>query len=149
MRYFVLSVVMLAGAVGVMQLEPIHPDFTPVVRVRTTDGLFLTFVQSGAMKRGQCTTAVKLFSDVVASSCPTCIIESSGCHSDLAGMDKALTSQERLPIYTVAADPFRVAIIGPPHAVEAECREMAAQIVNQGVKAAVCRTPEVVPVAVR
>jgi hypothetical protein len=64
-------------------------------------------------------------------------------------MDKALSRRERLPVYTVSADAFRVAIVGPPHAVEEECRSMAAHMVRQGLKTAACNMPELVPAAVR
>ena len=149
MRYFVLSLVLLITGVVVTQLERETQDFTPVVRVRTHDGLFLTFVQQGFARQADCSAAVAAFSDVLTTSCPMCVIESSGCPSTLEGIDRALYKRERLPIYTVSADTFRVAIVGPPHQVELECREMAAQMARQGIKTAACNLPELVPAAVR
>lgn len=144
MKYFLLALLMLAAGIAVTQVEREPQDFTPVVRVRTTDGLFLTFVQNGMVKPGRCNDAVAAFSKVLQESCPTCVIESSGCPSVLEGMDKALSRKEHLPIYTVNTDAFRVAMVGPPHAVETECREMAAQMVRQGMKTAACNVPAAV-----
>jgi hypothetical protein len=56
-------------------------------------------------------------------------------------MDRALANDEHLPLFTVSADDFRIAIVGPPNSVQAECGEMAAQLIKQGIKNADCHNP--------
>jgi hypothetical protein len=141
MRYFVFSLLMFAAGVALTQVDREPHAFTPVVRVRTTDGLFITFVQRGVFKRSSCSQSVEIFARVVKESCWPCMIESAACSSQLEGMDRALANDEHLPLFTVSADDFRIAIVGPPNSVQAECGEMAAQMIKQGIKNADCHNP--------
>jgi hypothetical protein len=141
MRYFVFSLLMFAAGVALTQADREPQAFTPVVRVRTTDGLFVTFVQRGVFKRSSCNLSVETFSRVVKDACSRCTIESAGCASQLEGMDRALANDEPLPVYTVSANDVRIAIVGPLNSVQAECGEMAAQMVTKGIQNADCHIP--------
>jgi len=141
MRYFVFSLLMFAAGVALTQVDREPHAFTPVVRVRTTDGLFITFVRRGVFNRSSCNLSVETFARVVKESCWPCMIESTGCSSQLEGVDRALANDERLPLFTVSANDFRIAIVGPPNAVQAECQEMAAQMIKKGLKNADCHNP--------
>jgi hypothetical protein len=141
MRYFVFSLLMFAAGVALTQVDREPQAFTPLVRVRTTDGLFITFLQRGGFNRSSCNQSIETFARVVKESCAPCMIESTGCSSQLEGMDRALANDEHLPLFTVSADDFRIAIVGPPHSVQAECGEIAAQMVKKGLKNAGCHSP--------
>jgi hypothetical protein len=141
MRYFVFSLLMFAAGVALTQVDREPHAFTPVVRVRTTGGLFITFVQRGVFNRSSCNLSVETFSRVLKESCWPCMIESAGCSSQLEGIDRALANDEPLPLFTVSANDFRIAIVGPPNSVQAECGEMAAQMITKGIKNADCHIP--------
>jgi hypothetical protein len=141
MRYFVFSLLMFAAGFALTQVDREPQAFTPVVRVRTTDGLFMTFVQRGVFKRTSCNQSVETFARVVKESCAPCMIESTGCSALLEGMDRALANDEPLPVYTVSANDVRIAIVGPLNSVQAECGEMAAQMITKGIQNADCHIP--------
>ena len=143
MKYVALAVVMLLAGLGLMHIEREPRLFTPLVRVRTTDGLFITYVHRSPVNHGICEKTVKAFTDVTEKSCPACVVESTACSQKLEGLDGALARNERVPLYTVDGDVFRVSMVGPPQAVLAECREMASQMLSKGIKTAACNVPGV------
>jgi hypothetical protein len=141
MRHAILATLMLATGLSLPLIQHEPQTFTPIVRVRSTEGLYITLVQSRADKRGACNARVGSFIDALGDSCPTCTIETSECATKLEGMDMALAEGKRLPIFTVSAGELRVGLLGPPHTVRAECEVMATQFVLSGLKTATCVAP--------
>ena len=143
MKYVALALVMLAAGLAITRLaDPEPQSFLPIVRLRTTGGLFVTFVQRTAVKHADCARTVDVFSETLSRSCATCVIESSDCSTHLQGIEGALVRNEPLPIYTVDADRIRMALVGPVQAVKDECTAIAAHLYRQGIKAASCKAPE-------
>ena len=141
MKYVVLALLMLAAGLGLMHIEREPQFFTPLVRVRTTDGLFMTYVHRNPVSLIVCEQTVKTFTAVTEKSCPACVVESTACSQKLEGLDGALARNERVPLYTVDGNGFRVAMVGPPETVVAECREMASQMLSRGITTAACHMP--------
>jgi hypothetical protein len=143
MKYFTLAAVLFLIGIGVTQLDREDQIFTPVVRLRTMDGLFITLVQKSSPKRNACREAIDRFVSALDTTCTTCFIESSDCATRLEGVDRALANNESLPVHTVSAEGIRVAVLGPPQLVQAQCEAMAAQMARLGMKSAACTFPRV------
>ena len=142
MKYLVLAVILFLIGVGLTQMEREDRIFTPVVRLRTTDGLFVTLIQDANPKRNACRQAIDRLVESLGSTCAVCSIESTDCATRLEGVDCALANNESVPMYTVRAEGIRIAMLGPPLAVRAECEVMAAQMVQLGLKSATCGAPQ-------
>ena len=141
MRYVVLAGLMFLLGGLLMTFEGDSTSFTPVVRVRSTDGLYMTLVQPRTSKRSACNATIDGFVKALDGTCATCAVESTDCATRLEGIDRALAAGERLPIYTVSAEGMRIGVVGPPHVVLSACEGMASQFVAHGVKAATCIAP--------
>jgi len=143
-KYLVLAALLFIAGIGVTQLERETVPFTPVVRVRTVEGLFLTLVQPGTPSRSACNTAVQDLVDGFGKACANCVIESSDCASKLEGIDRALALNQPIPLYTISAQGFRISVLGPPQTVKAACEAIASQMVKGGLKTASCASPPVI-----
>jgi len=143
MKYLALAVILFLIGIGFTQIEREDYLFTPVVRLRTTDGLFMTFVQDASPKRSACREAIDRFVSALDTTCTTCFIESTDCATRLEGMDRALANNESLPVHTISAEGIHMAMLGPPRLVQVECEGMAAQLVRLGMKSAACAFPRV------
>jgi hypothetical protein len=141
MRYVALSGLLFILGLALTQIEREEMHFTPVVRVRTADGLFFTVVQPGTSSRNTCSTTVEELVGNFGKACGKCLIESSECASRLQGVDLALASAQPVPIYTVTAEGVRIGILGPPENVRHVCETIAGAMVNLGVKSASCAFP--------
>jgi hypothetical protein len=141
MKYAVLAVLLFIGGVTLAFVERQDQTFTPIVRVRSADGLYITLVQPRTSRRSACSATVDVFVKALDGTCATCAVESTDCATRLEGIDRALAAGERLPIYTVSAEGMRIGVVGPPHVVLSACEGMASQFVANGVKAATCIAP--------
>src|SRR5438105_3482952 len=54
LKYAVLAVLLFLTGVGLTRIQPEQRTFTPFVRLRTIDGMFMTFVQAPFDKRTEC-----------------------------------------------------------------------------------------------
>ena len=63
-----------------------------MVRLRTSDGFFITAVQARTHDRRQCDEANERFLAPIRRGCPTCVVESVDCDGPLHGFEKALAS---------------------------------------------------------
>lgn len=142
MKYAFLAALLLIVGVVLTQLDLEGQVYTPIVRVRTESGLFLTIVQTATRKKAACSDAVSTLKAQILNSCPVCYVESSECSIKLAGMDQALAAGEALPVYTIAGDGIRIGMLGPPSRIEGQCTKMAAVMANNGLKSAVCVLPQ-------
>jgi hypothetical protein len=141
MRYIVLVVALFIAGAALTLVDSESQSYTPVVRVRTESGLFMTVVQSVTEKRASCSEVVGRLVDEVSRSCPACAVESSDCPTKLTGIDRALASNERLPVYSIAANGVRIAMVGPPQSIRAQCSTMAAKMAENGLPTATCVLP--------
>lgn len=140
MRYALLALLLFAAGIAAGLLHR-PPDYAPIARVRSPDGLFITLVQPRSTRRSACTRVLERFEAALAQSCPGCALESAGCATRLDGLDRSLAAGERVPIFTISAGPLRVGLLGPPASVRAECEAMAGQFVRSGVASAICVPP--------
>src|SRR3954470_12287894 len=125
MRYFVFALFMFAAGVALTHVERDPQALTPIVRVRTSEGLFVTYVQRAPLERSICNDVVQAFTGAITKACKNCMVESATCAIELEGIDRALARNEPLPLYTVRSQAFRIGIVGPPDAVRGECTDMA------------------------
>jgi hypothetical protein len=142
MRYLVLAVLLFGCGAGLTQLR-VEDDqaYVPVVRTRTTDGMFLTLLHEQVADRRVCQQTVERFAGLLRS-CATCTIESMECATGLAGIDKAVAENRPVPLYTVAAEGVRISLVGPPNSVQSECESIAGHMVLNGLKSAACIYPK-------
>ena len=141
MRYFALAVLLFMVGVYATTLKLDPRPYSPVVRVRTGDGFFMTLVQARAATEKACMEAADDFVGPLARVCPTCVVESVDCSHELAGIDKALAEGAEVPLYRVSAEGVNMALVGPPDLVRERCERIAAAIVAQGMKTAACVYP--------
>lgn len=141
MKYFVLALLMFAAGVAITRIEPETPHVTPIVRLRTTGGLFITLVQSETKTKKLCTEANDRFVQPLIDLCPACEVLSSDCAEKLVGIEGALVRGEPVPVHTVGGAGFRAAVLGPPSTVNATCQALAVHMVKGGVNTATCRPP--------
>jgi hypothetical protein len=142
MRYIALVVVLFIAGAALTFLDSGESEtYTPVVRVRTESGLFMTVVQRVTDKRATCSDVVGRLVDEVTRTCPSCSVESADCPTKLAGIDRALALNESLPVYSIAADGVRIAMVGPPPTIRSHCSTMAAKMAQNGLPTATCVLP--------
>jgi hypothetical protein len=140
-RYVLLVVALFIAGAALTFVESESQAYTPVVRVRTESGLFMTVVQSVTDKRASCSEVVGRLVDEVSRTCPACSVESTDCPTKLTGIDRALASHERLPVHSIAANGVRIAMVGPPQSIRAQCSTMAAKMAENGLPGATCVLP--------
>ncbi len=141
MKYLVLAAILFVVGIALTQLERESNVFTPLIRIRTESGLFLTMVQSQTTKRSACTEAVEQMVRAFTKVCAACFVESTECATKLVGVDRALSANDRLPVYTITGEGFRIGILGPPSTVQAQCETMASRMVQSGLKRTACVPP--------
>ena len=139
MRYVALVIALFLGGVALTLIENESQAYTPVVRVRTESGLFMTVVQSVTDRQTACADVVKRLVNEVSTTCPACAVESADCPTQLSGMDRALALNEKLPVYSIAADGVRISMVGPPPSIRGQCVTMAAKMAQHGLSATCVR----------
>ena len=147
MRYIVLVVALFIAGAALTLVDSESQTYTPVVRVRTESGLFMTVVQRVTDKRATCSEVVGRLVDEVTRTCPACSVESADCPTKLAGIDRALALNESLPVHSIAADGVRIAMVGPPPTIQSHCSTMAAKMAQNGLPTATCVLPVAAAIA--
>lgn len=141
MKYVFLAALLFIAGLALTQVPRKSYNFTPLVRVRTTNGLFITLVQKQISSHERCDAAVDVLVKEFGKQCPQCVVESTECAVKLDGIDSALARRESVPLYVVAADELRIGILGPPESVRSQCEGMASSMVRNGVSSAICVPP--------
>lgn len=141
MRYLVLAGLMFALGLVVVSLDATEHTYIPVVRLRTSEGFFITAVQARTHDRKKCVEATDRFVGPILRQCPTCVVESVDCDSPLHGFEKALATGAAVPLYTVSARGIRLALVGPPGGAKTSCEAIARQIAASGAPFASCVYP--------
>lgn len=141
MKYVVLAVLMLLLGILVTTFKPAEPMLTPIVRMRSPEGFFVTYVRDRVQGSKACQEEIRIYVEPLQEACPACAIESSACASELVGMEKALAESLPLPVYVVRSEGIRMSVVGPPQRVKVWCETVAAQIVRNGLRTASCVYP--------
>jgi hypothetical protein len=140
-RYLVLASLLFVMGLAITKLRNDPDIYTPVVRVRTDNGFFMTLIQREATEKSACTQAVDELLKEFGKACPTCNVESTDCSARLTGIDQALAHKDPLPLYVISSNEIRIALLGPPAMLEAQCEAMAMQMAKFGLKSARCVAP--------
>jgi hypothetical protein len=141
MKYVVLAILMFLLGALLTTFRPEDPMLIPIVRMRSPEGYFVTYVRDRVRGGKACQAEIKSYVEPLKSACPDCSIESSACASELAGMEKALAENRPLPVYVVRSEGIRMSVVGPPQRVKVWCEIVAAQIVRNGLRTAACVYP--------
>jgi hypothetical protein len=141
MQYVVLAILMLLLGILVTTFKPADPMFIPIVRMRSPEGFFVTYVRDRVQGSKACQSEIRTYVEPLQAACPACAIESSACATELVGMEKALAENRPLPVYVVRTEGLRMSVVGPPQQVKVWCESVAAQIVRNGLPTAACVYP--------
>jgi hypothetical protein len=141
MKHAALAALLFVLGVSLTLFARRNEEFTPIVRMRTDNGLYMTFMQNAFDKRYMCLNAVETLAKELYTACPTCSIESSDCPNEVRGVEASLAHKEPAPLYVVDSDEIRIGILGPPASVRARCEQMATVMTQGGIKSAVCIPP--------
>jgi hypothetical protein len=142
MKYVVLAVLMLLLGLLVLTFKPEDPMLIPIVRMRSPEGFFVTYVHDRVKGGKACQEEIRVYVEPLQAACPDCNIESTACAGELVGMEKALVEKRPLPVYVVGAEGVRMSVVGPPKKVQIWCEVVATQIVRNGLKSASCIYPK-------
>lgn len=138
----VLAVLMFFLGVLTTSFKPHDPMVIPVVRMRSPEGFFVTYVHDRVAGHKACRKEVQIYVEALLKPCPACSIESSECATSLYGLEKALVEDRPLPVHVVRSAAIRMAVVGPPQRVRAWCETVAAEIVRRGLITAACVYPD-------
>jgi hypothetical protein len=141
MKYVVLAILMLLLGILLTTFKPEDPMLIPIVRMRSPQGFFVTYVHDRVQGSRACQEEIRVYVEPLQTACPDCSIESTACASELVGMEKALAEGKPLPVYVVGAEGLRMSVVGPPQRVKIWCEVVATQIVRNGMKTASCIYP--------
>jgi hypothetical protein len=142
MKYIVLAVLMFVLGALLTTFKPEDPMLTPIVRMRSPEGFFVTYVRDRVAGHKACNEEIHLYVDPLVKACPECNIESTGCATELVGMEKVLAENKPLPIHVVRTEGLRMSVVGPPSRVRVWCEAVAIQMVRKGVGSAACVYPQ-------
>src|SRR4051812_1952967 len=112
MRYFVLALLLLSLAIGLVVFNRDETVYIPIARWRNTEGVFATAVQKATTSRRSCRESVEQLARTLSAQCPDCAIETQ-CITDPAGIELALAKGREIPVYTVVSKSVRLALVGP------------------------------------
>ncbi len=115
--------------------------YYPVVQLTLPDGLSLTAVLPETKERTACRMASDRFVDPLKQSCKECKVAAARCERHLEGLELAMREGAPVPHPVVVARELRMAVLGPPEAAKAGCQVLAANMVANGEKTAVCVPP--------
>jgi len=149
MRYLLLAGLMFALGLLVVSLDAPEHSYVPVVRLRTSEGYFITAVQARTHDRRKCDAANDRFLGPIRTRCPSCVVESVDCGEHLHGFERDLASGAQVPLYTVAARGIRLALVGPPGGAERSCEAIARLLTAGRVPEAACVRPQKEAVSIR
>jgi len=141
MKYVALAILMLLLGILVTTFKPEDPMLIPIVRMRSHEGYFVTYVHDRVKGSKLCRLEIDAYVVPLVKACPNCSIESTACATELGGMERALANKMPLPVYVVSAQGLRISVVGPPQRVKAWCEAVANEIVRHGVTSAACVYP--------
>lgn len=139
----ILAVVaLLAIASVVAHLYVRSQVYYPVVRLNLPEGLSITAVLPETKERKACGESNERFLAPFRQSCKDCKVAMARCERELEGLELAMRDRAPVPYPTVVAREARLAVMGLPERAMAGCHFLAASLVAQGIKTAVCVRPQ-------
>jgi len=114
-----------------------------VVNFTTPEGLSITALLAETTDRGACGAANERFLTPIRQQCKGCKVTMARCARQLEGLELALSQDDPIPHYLVAALNVRMAIIGPPEIAKPGCETLAVELSGRGVRSAACISPGV------
>src|SRR6266850_8218429 len=133
-----LALVLIVAASVVAHLYVQSQVYYPVVHLNLPDGLSIAAVLPETKERKACGAANDRFVAPFKQTCKDCKIAMARCERQLEGLELAMHDGIPVPHPMVVARELRMAVMGPPEAAKAGCQVLAANMVANGVKTAVC-----------
>ena len=96
MKFVVLAILMLLLGILVTTFKPAEPMLTPIVRMRSPEGYFVTYVHDRVQGSKACQEEIRTYVEPLQQVCPACAIESSGT-SPFTAITKAVSWSICLP----------------------------------------------------
>ena len=137
-----IALVLIAVASVAAHLYVQSQIYYPVVRLDLADGLSITAVLPETKERKACGLANDRFVAPFKQQCKECKISVARCERELQGVELAMHDGLPVPHPMVVARELRMAVMGPLDAAKAGCQLVAANMVANGVKTAVCVQPQ-------
>ena len=115
--------------------------YYPVVHLTLPDGLSIAAILPETKERKACGAANDRFVTPFRQTCKDCKVAIARCERQLEGLELAMHDGLPVPHPMVVARELRMTVMGPPEAAKAGCQVLAANMVANGVKTAVCIPP--------
>ncbi len=136
-----MGVVLLAAVSFGAHLYVQNQVYHPVVRLQLPDGLSIVAVLPDTNGRRACGEAKDQFVAPFQQTCKDCRVLEGRCERELDGLELAMHGGAPVPHPMVVARDLRMVVIGPPEPAKAGCQVLAANMVANGVKTALCVPP--------
>lgn len=133
-----VGVLLLATASVVAHLYVQSQVYYPVVKLDLAGDLSITALLPETKERKACGLANDRFLAPFKQSCKDCKVAMARCERELEGLELAMRDRASVPHPMVVAREARLAVMGPPERAMAGCKLLAANLIAQGVKTAVC-----------
>ncbi len=137
----IIALALIGSASVVAHLYVQSQVYYPVVHLMLPDGLSIAAVLPETKERKACGAANDRFVTPFKQSCKDCKVAIARCERHLEGLELAMHDGLPVPHPMVVALELRMAVMGPPEAAKAGCQVVAANMVANGVKTAVCVPP--------
>ena len=137
----IIALALIGSASVVAHLYVQSQVYYPVVHLMLPDGLSIAAVLPETKERKACGAANDRFVTPFKQSCKDCKVAIVRCERQLEGLELAMHDSVPVPHPMVIARELRMAVMGPPEAAKAGCAVLAANMVANGVKTAVCIPP--------
>src|SRR5207244_4805121 len=132
--------IIVASAVAHLYVQ--SQVYYPVVRLDLQDGLTIAALLPETKERKACGAANDRFLAPFKQTCKECKVAMARCERQLEGLELAMRDRAPIPHPMVVAREARLAVMGPPERAKAGCQFLAASMVAQGLKTAVCVQPQ-------
>jgi len=137
-----IALLLIVSASVIAHLYVQSQVYYPVVRLDLPEGLSITAVLPETKQRKACGAANDRFIAPFRQSCKDCKVAMARCERELVGLELAMRDQDAVPHPMVVAREARLAVMGPPERAMAGCKFLAASMIAQGLKTAVCVQPQ-------
>ena len=137
-----IALVLVAIASVAAHLYVQSQIYYPVVRLELADGLSITAILPETKERRACGLANDRFVAPFKAQCKDCKIAAARCERELEGVELAMHDGLPVPHPMVVARELRMAVMGPLEAAKAGCQVVAANMMANGVRTAVCIQPQ-------
>ena len=137
----IIAVALIGIASVVAHLYVQSQVYYPVVHLTLPDGLSIAAVLPETKERKACGAANDRFVTPFRQTCKDCKVAIARCERELEGLELAMHDGLPVPYPMVIARELRMTVMGPPEVAKAGCQVLAANMVANGVKTAVCIPP--------